>query len=274
MRLLPAALLLAAAAGLPAAAQPLSGAEAAVTGVGLIDGWRQEDGSRLAAIEIRLAPGWHTYWRVPGSAGIPPSFDWSGSTNLASVTYEWPRPQVFDRLGMRTIGYEGGVVLPVRLEPLDPDQPMQLDLDLAFGVCSDICVPAEARVDLQLAPDAPAEGRGRIEAALSQRAQSAGEAGVAAVSCALAPGEGGYELTARVTFGAEPAPGQVAVLEAGQPDVWIGEAESRTEGRTVTASAPVEGGGAAGPILERRGLRVTVLDGRRAVDIRGCGAPG
>jgi DsbC/DsbD-like thiol-disulfide interchange protein len=181
---------------------------------------------------------------------------------------------VLDRLGTRTIVYDGGVVLPVRLEPADPGAPMLLDLALAFGVCSDICVPAEARVDLRLAPDAPAEGRGRIEAALAERAQSAGEAGVAAVSCALAPGDGGYVLTARVTFGAEPAPGQVAVLEPGQPDIWIGEAESRTEGRTVIARAPVAGGGAAGPMLERRGLRVTVLDERRAIDIRGCGAPG
>ena len=70
--------------------------------VGTLDGWRQPDGSRLAAVEIRLAPGWHTYWRVPGDAGIPPSFDWSGSSNLASVAYEWPRPEIFDSFGMRT----------------------------------------------------------------------------------------------------------------------------------------------------------------------------
>lgn len=273
MRLVPAALLLSAAAAFPAAAQTLSGAEAAVTGVRLIDGWRQADGSRLAAIEIRLAPGWHTYWRVPGSAGMAPGFDWSGSTNLASVAYEWPRPRVLERLGMRTIVYDGGVVLPVRLEPADAEKPMELDLELAFGVCADICVPAEARVDVRLYPDAPAEGRGRIEAALGQRAQSPGEAGVAAVSCALEPGDGGYVLTARVTFADAPPPGQVAVLEAGQPGIWVGEAESRTEGRTVTARAPVEGGG-AGPMLERRGVRVTVLDERRAVDIRGCGGAG
>ena len=270
MRHLPAALLLSAATALPAAAQSLSGADAAVTEVGLIDGWRQADGSRLAALEIRLAPGWHTYWRTPGSAGIPPSFDWSGSSNLAAVAYEWPRPQVFDALGMQTIVYHGGMVLPVHLTPADPDAPMDLHLALHFGVCADICVPVDRRVDLSLAPDAPAEGRPRIEAALAERARSAGEAGVAAITCALAPAADGYRLTARITFGADPGPGQVAVLEPGQPDLWIGEAESRTDGRTVTASAPIEAAGAGGPILERSALRVTVLDDRRAVDIRGC----
>ena len=35
----------------------------------------------------------------------------------------------------------------------------------------------------------------------------------------------------------------------------------------------VIGAGKAGPVLERRGLRMTVLDADRAVDIRGCRAP-
>ena len=30
-----------------------------------------------AGIEIRLAPGWKTYWRYPGDSGIPPRFDFS-----------------------------------------------------------------------------------------------------------------------------------------------------------------------------------------------------
>ena len=54
----------------------------------------------MAAVEIRLAPGWHTYWRVPGEAGIPPRFDWSGSQNLAAVAYEWPRPEIIVSYGI------------------------------------------------------------------------------------------------------------------------------------------------------------------------------
>jgi DsbC/DsbD-like thiol-disulfide interchange protein len=273
MRLASVALILSAAA-LPAGAESLSGAEAAEEEVALIDGWCQDDGSRLAAIEIRLAPGWHTFWRVPGSAGIPPVFDWSGSANLAYVAFEWPRPQVFVGLGMQTIGYEGGLVLPVRLVPADPDAPLDVRLDLDFGVCADICVPAEASVAVRLAPGAPAAGRSRIEAALAERAHSPGEAGVAEVTCGLEATGDGYVVSARVTFGADPGSGQVAVLEPGQPDLWIGETQSRTEGRTVTASAPVASAGGAGPVLERGALRLTVLDERRAVDIRGCAAPG
>lgn len=262
------------APGLPVVAQTLGAAEAAPE-VGLIDGWAQADGSRIAAVTIALAPGWHTYWRVPGEAGIPPRFDWSQSRNLAGVAYEWPRPEIIETYGMRSYGYHETLVLPVRLTPRDPSAPLEVVLTLAFGVCADICVPAEARLSVELAPDAGAgpAGRARIEAALADRARSAGEAGVDRVTCALVPGQNGFDVAVDVTFAAEPAPGQVAVLETAQPGIWVGEAESRSEGRTVTARAPVLGG-AAGPALERGAMRVTLLDAKRAVDIRGCEAPG
>jgi DsbC/DsbD-like thiol-disulfide interchange protein len=258
-------------AAAPAAAQtPFSAAADAVTRVALLEGWSRPDGSRLAAVEIRLAPGWHTYWRVPGEAGIPPRFDWTASSNLADVSYQWPRPQIFDSFGLRTFGYAEELVLPVVLTPTDAGQPMQLALDIAFGVCADICIPAEARIRARVVPDAPPEAQLRIEAALADRPQTPGEAGVARVICRLQPSADGLDLTAEITFASVPGPDQVAVMEAGQPGLWIGVPESRTDGRTVIAHAPVEADG-PGTVLARRDLRVTVLDDRRAVEIRGCG---
>src|SRR5215831_19456743 len=40
--------------------------------------------SYLAGVEIALDEGWKTYWRMPGDAGVPPNFDWSGSSNVAA----------------------------------------------------------------------------------------------------------------------------------------------------------------------------------------------
>lgn len=271
-----------AALALPAGADirlPLPAGLSQPPAVQLLDGWRQPDGSRMAAIEIRLAPGWHTYWRVPGEAGIPPAFDWSASTNLASVSYEWPRPQIIDSFGMRSYGYVGTLVLPVRLVPRDAAAPMAVAVRLDYGICDDICMPAQASV-AETVPPASVEGRASIEAALAERAQNPREAGVTAVSCSLAPAPGGFALTAAVTFAAAPAPGQEAVVEAGQPDLWIGLTRTRTEGRTVVAEAPVAStvaaarGALAGPMVARDRLRVTVIDGARTVDIRGCAAPG
>jgi len=56
-----------------------------------------------AGIEIRLDPGWHTYWRYPGESGVPPRFDFTGSENVESVTVLWPapkRPGLLIRIGL------------------------------------------------------------------------------------------------------------------------------------------------------------------------------
>src|SRR5579859_2153841 len=38
-----------------------------------------------AGIEIKLDPGWQTYWRDPGDSGAPPMFDFTGSENVKTV---------------------------------------------------------------------------------------------------------------------------------------------------------------------------------------------
>src|SRR3954451_2214485 len=45
-----------------------------------------------AGVEMKLAPGWHTYWRYPGDSGVPPEFDFSSSDNLKSATVRYPAP--------------------------------------------------------------------------------------------------------------------------------------------------------------------------------------
>ncbi|WP_374334137.1 protein-disulfide reductase DsbD domain-containing protein, partial [Aestuariivirga sp.] len=40
---------------------------------------------------IELAPGWKTYWRMPGDSGIPPEFTWSPS-QPARVEVQFPTP--------------------------------------------------------------------------------------------------------------------------------------------------------------------------------------
>ncbi|MFY8145805.1 MAG: protein-disulfide reductase DsbD domain-containing protein, partial [Rhodobacter sp.] len=56
----------------------------------VLPGWRTEQGTHMAALRLTLAPGWKTYWRSPGDAGIPPLFNWSGSQNLSGVRVHWP----------------------------------------------------------------------------------------------------------------------------------------------------------------------------------------
>src|SRR5437660_12906188 len=38
-----------------------------------------------AGIEMRLGPGWKTYWRYPGDSGVPPRFNFERSQNVQSI---------------------------------------------------------------------------------------------------------------------------------------------------------------------------------------------
>lgn len=105
---------------------------------------------QVAGLAITLEPGWKTYWKVPGVAGVPPEFDWTGSENLKSASPLYPMPQRFGEASDETIGYQGEVVFPVIVEPLDVTKPVRLNLSLNYAVCHDVCVPASDRLSLDL----------------------------------------------------------------------------------------------------------------------------
>lgn len=111
----------------------------------------------VAGVEIRLSPGWKTYWRSPGDAGgVPPYFDWSGSENVASPQVLFPAPKRYTDKAGDSIGYKEHVVLPVRITPGAAGAPVAMRLKLEFGICREICIPAEAQLSLDL----PAGGAG------------------------------------------------------------------------------------------------------------------
>jgi DsbC/DsbD-like thiol-disulfide interchange protein len=108
-----------------------------------------------AAVEIELLPKWHTYWRYPGDAGVPPRFDWSGSENLAVTNVKFPTPQRFKEAAGQVIGYEDRVIFPIELKPADPSKPIKLRLRFDFAVCEKICIPAEAKFALDIPVNEP-----------------------------------------------------------------------------------------------------------------------
>jgi DsbC/DsbD-like thiol-disulfide interchange protein len=107
-----------------------------------------------AGIEIRLATGWKTYWRYPGDSGVPPVFDFSKSENVKSVAILWPAPHRFTDDGGASIGYKGGVTLPLHVVAANPKRPVTLRLAVDYAICEKLCVPAKgaAKLDLARAP--------------------------------------------------------------------------------------------------------------------------
>ncbi|MFV0491541.1 MAG: protein-disulfide reductase DsbD domain-containing protein [Pseudorhodobacter sp.] len=233
-------------------------------------GWVMKNGNRMAALHLKLAPGWKTYWRAPGDNGIPPSFDWTGSRNLGRVRYHWPRPHVFETSAGRAIGYSKELVLPLEITPAKPGQPVHLEGQVDLGVCQEICVPANIRFKVTL-PDAGQQDD-QIARALRQRPSTAQEAGLRSISCSLSSAPRGLRLVAALdlpsTGGAE-----TVVVEPGQPGLWVSEAQVRRDGRKLWAEVDIEAPRGSMVALERKRILVTVLGRNRAVEIAGCPAP-
>ncbi len=107
-----------------------------------------------AGVEIRLDPGWLTYWRDPGDSGAPPTFNFSGSQNVKSVNVLWPAPEKFpDGAGGNSIGYRTHVVLPLHVVPMEGAKQAALRLKLEYDVCANICIPVESNLALDLPGD-------------------------------------------------------------------------------------------------------------------------
>ena len=103
-----------------------------------------------AGVEIRLAPGWKTYWRYPGDSGVPPRFDFSASRNVKSVTVRYPAPHRFTDESGTSIGYKQGVIFPLDVVPQDASRPVVLSLKADYAICEKICIPADGKAELAL----------------------------------------------------------------------------------------------------------------------------
>jgi DsbC/DsbD-like thiol-disulfide interchange protein len=119
--------------------------------VRLIAGANKTNAESLrAGIEIKIQPGWHTYWRYSGDSGVPPRFSFSGSDNLAAVKVLYPAPRALSDEAGTTIGYKGNVILPLRVIPRQKDKPVTLRVKIEYAVCEKLCVPVEANTELTI----------------------------------------------------------------------------------------------------------------------------
>jgi len=135
--------------------------------VRLIRGGRAEDDRDLAGLVFEVEAGWHTYWRSPGTFGLPPTFNWEGSENIRGVEVQWPAPEhIFDG-SYEAYGYTGRVVLPLLVTREDEDAPARLNLAVGYAVCETICIPTLGFVAMSLpAGDAAWEARPRYRDAI------------------------------------------------------------------------------------------------------------
>lgn len=227
----------------------------------LLTGWREADGRHMSGLRLDLAPGWKTYWRAPGSGGIPPRFNWSGSRNLSHVEVMYPVPKVIDQNGVRAIGYDSDVVFPLVVTARDSAAPVLLRGEIEVGVCEEVCIP----MTLLLTVTLPAEGTHDSSISQSMKNQPA-QGG--AFECEIAPIADGLRLRA-ATRNARLAT-QVAVIETSTPDVWVSPSEMSQNGSFLVAEVEMVPPSAQPFMLARSEVRMTLIGDGQAIELRGC----
>ena len=104
------------------------------------------DGTLKGILDIELKPGWKTYWRDPGDAGVPPTLDVSANPNITGAKFDFPAPQRHDEGDFQWAGYDYPVALPVTFTLKDPGGPATIDAAVFLGVCETICIPVQAKL--------------------------------------------------------------------------------------------------------------------------------
>ena len=102
------------------------------------------------ALSITLKPGWKTYWRSPGSVGLPPKVSWEKSTNISNTKFYWPLPKRFFDFDIENYGYTEQVTFPVNLILKNQGEPTELIASVSLLVCNQVCIPEDFELSLKL----------------------------------------------------------------------------------------------------------------------------
>jgi DsbC/DsbD-like thiol-disulfide interchange protein len=153
-------------------------------------------------LRMKTAPGWHTYWKNPGDAGLPLRIEWDLPAGFRAGEIEWPAPSRFATETLMSYGYTGEVLIPVTITP--PADGLADSARIAgtfrWLECEEVCLQGQATLDLKLAvssetpapgPDAPAFEAARARLPVPSREwRFSAEAGPRAIALSFRTPEG------------------------------------------------------------------------------------
>lgn len=118
-------------------------------------------------VKLTLQPGWHTYWKNPGDAGLAPAFDWELPHGVTVKEVIWPAPSLIKQADAVVYGYEGSPEWIVRLL-FDKDmipETQKVVLTAFFLACDGMCTPvtSQAEFSFTVSPSAPKNINWKLE---------------------------------------------------------------------------------------------------------------
>lgn len=111
------------------------------------------------AIHMKVADGWHTYWKNPGEGGIPMKIEAKLPEGWTLGEIQYPAPKRYSSAELPSIGYVDEVNLPITVyPPKGHNGPLpEIKATLSWLTCNESsCVPGEAELTLSATGDASA----------------------------------------------------------------------------------------------------------------------
>jgi DsbC/DsbD-like thiol-disulfide interchange protein/cytochrome c biogenesis protein CcdA len=105
------------------------------------------------ALELNIRDGWHTYWRNPGDSGQATQLTWRLPPGFTAGDIVWTTPHRFDIPPLVNYGYAKQAVHLVNItapKDLKVGSPAMLSAKASWLVCSDVCIPESADLQLKL----------------------------------------------------------------------------------------------------------------------------
>jgi len=115
-------------------------------------------GQLVIGLRVKTQPGWNIYWQNPGDAGSAPEVGLALSSGARASGIVWPTPARQPEEGIMTYGYQGDVVLPIRVTAGAGD--LMVKASAQWLICRNICVPEHHDFSLGIpsgTPDRSAE---------------------------------------------------------------------------------------------------------------------
>ena len=125
----------------------------------------------LVGFKFTLNPGWHTYWENPGDAGEGASIKWNLPNDVDTSKILWPGPERIPVEPLMTFGYEDEVVLLTKISTSAASAiPLNLNAQVSWYTCKEICIPQEAEVSIpiKLGSKTPSVSKGLLEHTLGK----------------------------------------------------------------------------------------------------------
>ena len=134
----------------------------------------QPGGAVTVGLHFTLQKNWHVYWQNPGDSGQAPTLQWSLPEGFTVGEMQWPCPKkIFLSSTLADYGYTQDVLLMVPLQApanLKAGHMVRLSATTHWLVCSEICIPGSAQLNLRLTVSKKAPKKSR-NAFLFQKAR-------------------------------------------------------------------------------------------------------